>query len=199
MTIADTVTNLGHNPQEHEMLYHINYGGSLLENGSRLIAPFKQVAPRDPRSAEGIDQFPEYGPPQAGFVEQAYLYELVGKRGTRETTVLLRNTDGSQASVLTFSLKDFPCFTQWKNTAARADGYVTGLEPATNYPNPRRFERDKGRVITLKGGESRTTKLTIEALETKKAVKSAEKEIRALQKSVKAKVFPEPVARFSGS
>lgn len=199
MTITDTVTNLGQNPQEHEMLYHINYGGSLLENGSKLIAPFKQVAPRDPRSAEGIDQFPEYGPPQAGFVEQAYLYELVGKRGTRETTVLLRNADGSQASVLTFSLKDFPCFTQWKNTAARADGYVTGLEPATNYPNPRRFEREQGRVITLKGGESRTTELTIEALDTKKAVKAATKAIRELEKTVKGKVHAEPVARFSGS
>lgn len=198
VTITDRVTNLGRNPQEHEMLYHINYGETLLENGSRLIAPFKQVAPRDPRSAEGIDHFDHYGAPQAGFVEQAYLYELVGKRGSRTTMVMLRNADGSQASVLTFSLKDFPCFTQWKNTAAQADGYVTGLEPATNYPNPRRFERDKGRVITLKGGESRTTSLTIEALDNKKAIAEVEKEIRKLQKTVKGVVHPEPVGKFSG-
>lgn len=199
VTITDTVTNLGQNPQEHEMLYHINYGGTLLENGSRIVAPFKQVAPRDPRSAEGIQTFNKYGAPQAGFVEQAYLYELTGKRGSRETTVMLRNAAGSQASVLRYSLKDFPCFTQWKNTSAKADGYVTGLEPATNYPNPRRFEREKGRVLQLAGGESRTTEITIEALDTKKAISEVETEIRKLQKTVKGKVHPEPVNSLSGS
>lgn len=198
VTITDTVTNLGRNPQEHQMLYHINYGGTLLEKGSKLLAPFKQVAPRDPRSVEGVDLFDEYGSPQAGFVEQAYLYELAGKRGTRETIVMLRNTDRSQASVLRYSLNDFPCFTQWKNTAAKADGYVTGLEPATNYPNCRRFERDKGRVIQLAGGESRTTTILIEALDTKKAIREAEKEIRVLQKLAKPMVHREPMGRFSG-
>lgn len=197
LSITDSVTNLGHNPQEHEMLYHINYGASLLEKGARLLAPFKQVAPRDPRSAEGIQNFDTYDAPQPGFVEQAYFYELVGKRGSRETAVMLRNAAGNQASVLRYSLKDFPYFTQWKNTAALADGYVTGLEPSNSYPNPRRFEREKGRVLQLKGGETRSTQITIEALETKKAVKAVETEIRKLQKLAKGKVHPEPVSQFS--
>ena len=198
LTITDTVTNLGQNPQEHEMLYHINYGGSLLEKGSRIHAAFKQVAPRDLRSAEGIQTFDRYGAPQAGFVEQAYLYELVGKRGSGETKVMLCNASGNQASILSYSLKDFPCFTQWKNTAAKADGYVTGLEPATNYPNARRFEREHGRVLALKGGESRTTEITIEALDTTKAVTEAVAEIRKLQKTAKGEVHANPLSDFSG-
>ena len=197
MTIIDTVTNLGNNPQEHEMLYHINYGAPLLEKGSRMVAPFKQVAPRDPRSVEGIDTFDEYGAPQIGFVEQAYKYELAGKSGSRETMTMLRNATGDKASLLRFTLKDFPCFTLWKNTAGKADGYVTGLEPATSYPNSRRFEREKGRVITLAGGESRTTTLSIEALDTKKAIKAAEAEIKTLQKTAKAKVHRQPLSSFS--
>jgi len=198
MTIIDTVTNLGNNPQEHEMLYHINYGAPLLEKGSRMIAPFKQVAPRDSRSAAGIDTFDAYGAPQSGFVEQVYKYELAGKRGSRETMTMLRNGTGDKASLLRFTLKDFPCFTLWKNTAGMADGYVTGLEPATSYPNSRRFEREKGRVITLAGGESRTTTLSIETLDTKKAIKAAEAEIKTLQKTAKAKVHRQPLSSFSG-
>ena len=198
MTITDTVTNLGNNPQEHEMLYHINYGETLLEKGSRMLTPFKLVAPRDPRSAEGIDNFSEYGAAQIGLVEQAYYYEQVGKRGTKETLAMLCNAAGDQASVIRYSLDDFPCFTQWKNPAGKADGYVTGLEPATAYPNARRFEREKGRVITLAGGESRTTNITIEALDTKKAVSAAAAEIKKLQKTVKGKVQPQPLARLSG-
>ncbi|MFP4204264.1 MAG: aldose 1-epimerase family protein [Opitutales bacterium] len=198
LTITDTVTNIGDNPAEHELLYHINYGEPLLEKGSRMVAPFKEVAPRDPRSTEDIETFDQYGPPEAGFVEQAYLFELVGKRGSRETLSMLRNAAGNQAAVLRYSLKDFPCFTLWKNTAGKSDGYVTGLEPSTNFPNSRPFEREKGRVITLNGGESRSTKLTIESLGTKKAVQSAETEIKKLQNTVKPKVHPQPLARLSG-
>ncbi len=199
MTITDTVTNLGNNPVEHQMLYHINYGAPLLEEGARMVAPFKQVAPRDPRSQEGIATHDRYGASEPGFVEQAYLYELAGTRGKRETLALLRNAAGNQASLLRFSLKDFPCFTLWKNTAGTADGYVTGLEPATAYPNVRRFEREQKRVITLAGGESRTTEIRIETLESKKDVKAAEAEIAKLQKTAKGTVHPEPVPTLSGS
>lgn len=35
---------------------------------------------------------------------------------------ILRNAAGDKASLLRFSLKYFPCFTLWKNTAGNADG-----------------------------------------------------------------------------
>ncbi|MGA0333577.1 MAG: aldose 1-epimerase family protein [Kiritimatiellia bacterium] len=199
LSIQDTVTNLGDNPQEHEMLYHINYGPGLLEEGSRMLAPYRRVAPRDPRSSEGIDSFDAYGAPQVGFVEQAYLYELAGKGEKNETMALLRNAAGDRASLLRFSLLDFPCFTLWKNTAGKADGYVTGLEPATNYPNCRRFEREQGRVISLSGGESRTTMLRMEVLSSKEQVGDAEAEILELQNAVGGTVLSEPDPNLSGS
>lgn len=197
LSLTDTVTNLGDNPVEHQLLYHINYGETLLGKGARMLAPFKQVAPRDARSAEGIRTFDQYEAPEAGFVEQAYFFELAGKRGTRETMTLLRNAAGDRASLLRFSLKDLPCFTLWKNTAGRADGYVTGMEPCTSYPNPRPFERGKGRVLTLDGGGSRTTRIAVETLDTKTAVRAAETEIRKLRKLAKATVHPKPVPGFS--
>jgi len=199
LRIDDTVTNLGNNPTEHQMLYHINYGGPLLEKGARILAPFKQVAPRDAHSAEGIENFDQYGASQIGFVEQAYYYELAGKRGSRETMALLRNASGDKASLLRFSLNDFPCFTLWKNTAGKADGYVTGLEPATSFPNARKFERERGRVIQLKGGESRQTNLTIENFDTKTAIRAAEAEIKQLQKQVKPRVHQNPKRNFSST
>lgn len=96
-----------------------------------------------------------------------------------------------------FSLKDFPYFALWKNPAGMADGYVTGLEPATSYPNSRRFEREKGRVLNLAGGESRSTTFVLETLDTKKAIQAAEAEINKLQKAVKPKIHLKPIAHFS--
>ena len=57
---------------------------------------------------------------------------------------------------MTFALEQLPCFTLWKNTGALADGYVTGLEPGTGYPNPRQVERAAGRVPQLAPGETRS-------------------------------------------
>ena len=199
LSISDTVSNIGSNPAEHEILYHINYGKSILDKGAKLVAPFKQVAPRDPRSTEGIETFDEYGAPQIGFVEQAYLYELEGKQDSRETITMLRNAAGNEASLLRYSLKDFPCFTLWKNTASKIDGYVTGLEPATNYPNSRRYEREKGRVMTLAGGESRSTQIVIEVLDNVDAIKAVEAEIDAIQKTADGKVNKQPLDHFSAN
>ncbi|MFP4351944.1 MAG: aldose 1-epimerase family protein [Puniceicoccaceae bacterium] len=197
LDITDTVTNLGDNPVEHQLLYHINYGEPLLGKGARVLAPFKQVAPRDARSAEGVRTFDQYGAPEAGFVEQACFFELAGERGSGETMTLLRNAAGDRASLLRFSLKDLPCFTLWKNTAGRADGYVTGMEPGTSFPNPRPFERGKGRVPTLDGGGSRTVRLSVETLATKTAVRAAEIRIRKLRSTAESAVHPHPVPRLS--
>ena len=111
--------------------------------------------------------------------------------------ILLRNAKGNLGSAVSYSLKDFPCFTLWKNTAAQEDGYVTGLEPATAYPNPRKFERSKKRVLTLNGGESRSTSLLVEALDNRKAVRLAEAEIQSIQKNVKPIVHHQPTGKFS--
>ena len=80
-----------------------------------------------------------------------------------------------------FLKEQLPCFTLWKCTGARADGYVTGLEPATNYPNPRPFEKERGRVVTLAPGGRYVTETILEALDTREAVAAVEAEVRELQ------------------
>ena len=94
-----------------------------------------------------------YGPPQSGYVEQVYFLDLAAD-AEGQTEALLQNADGSRGASLQFSLKQLPYMTLWKNTSAEADGYVTGLEPATNYPNLRSTERKFGRVPLLEGQTS---------------------------------------------
>ena len=62
-----------------------------------------------------------------------------------------------------FNKNQLPCFTLWKNRQAECDGYVTGLEPAINFPNVKSFERQMGRVAVLAPGESRSYEVAIEA------------------------------------
>ena len=191
LTIHDRVTNLNRSPAELEMLYHCNYGEPILEEGGRVVAPFKSVAPRDPRAQEGIDTFDRIFKPTNGYVEQCYWYELAS-RPDGETCVLLRNKAGNLGSSLHFNLNELPAFTVWKNTASRENGYVTGLEPATNYPNEKRFEREQGRVVQLKGRQSYDISMTVAAHSTRAQVREVEQDIAKIQGRRKQKVHPTP-------
>lgn len=149
--ISDVVVNAGAQPQEFEMLYHANFGKPLLEAGARFLAPAERVTPYNARAAKDLATHNTYLGPTPGYIEQVYLFRpLADKDG--KTTILLHNKNGDRGASMTYALKELPYLTLWKNTGAEADGYVTGLEPGTNYPNRRVVERKAGRVPVLAPG-----------------------------------------------
>ncbi len=180
LVITDEVVNLKASPSEMELLYHCNFGPPFLDPGARLLAPDREVAPRDARAVEGIGHFDTYLEPTRGYVEQVYWHDLAADATTHQTLACLRNSAGDRAAVLRFDKRQLPYFTQWNNTAALEDGYVTGLEPGTNYPNARSFERERGRVVKIEPGKSYLSKLSIEIVTTRGQVEGIEREIQAL-------------------
>jgi hypothetical protein len=91
-----------------------------------------------------------------------------------------------------FNKRQLPCFTIWKNRQGAIDGYVTGLEPGTNYPNPKSFEKTHGRVVALAAGETRRFEIAIEAHDDAAAVKAAEQAVAAIQGNVKSEICDRP-------
>ena len=152
--VEDRVHNVGGSEQEFQLLYHVNYGAPLLEAGARFRAALKHVTPANAYSAEHIKQFDTYAAPTPGFAEQVYFMEPLAD-ATGRTTIMLNNAAADLGVSMNFALEQLPCLTLWKNTAAVADGYVTGLEPGTGYPKPRQVEREAGRVPRLAPGEER--------------------------------------------
>ncbi len=196
LTVFDEVTNLSGNPAELQLLYHINFGPPVLDPGAKVLAPVKAIVPRDARAAEGISDWDSYPNEQAGFSEQVYFFELLAD-GDGKTQVLLKNAHGTQGVSLRFSTNQLPYFTLWKNTPLAADGYVTGLEPGTNFPNPRSFEGQQNRVVKLKPGETIRFEIELDVLGDSKAVAGAEKAIAKLQGDTKSTVFSTPQAGWT--
>lgn len=189
--IQDEVKNRSGTPSEMQLLYHINFGPPLLEPGAQFVAPVQTVVPRDARAAEGIANWSEYGPPEPGSDEQVYFCRLLGNRDDR-TRVLLKNAAGDRGVSLDIPLAQLPCFTLWKNTVAGPDGYVTGLEPGTNFPNPRSFESSQGRVVSLPAGGSTSCELGLTVHRSEAEVAQAEEAIRALQAGGTPQIFDAP-------
>jgi hypothetical protein len=149
--IADAITNRGDNEQEYQILYHANYGRPLLEEGAQFLGPVGRVIPFNEHAAKSNDTYSRYAGPTPGFIEQVYcLMPLADSKG--RTLIALRNRAGDRAVSMAFSVTDLPYVTLWKNTPAEGEGYVTGLEPGTNFPNNRRVERKHGRVPKLVPG-----------------------------------------------
>lgn len=151
--LSDAVTNRGAQRQEFQMIYHTNFGPPLLEEGARFLAPVETVTPFNDHAASQVKQYDQYPGPKPGFVEQVYNIQPLTDRSGR-TLVMIRNKAADVAATLRFNTHELPYLTLWKNMAAQEDGYVTGIEPGTNYPNTRRIERKHGRVPSLSPGES---------------------------------------------
>lgn len=196
--VIDEVTNLGSGATELELLYHINVGRPFLDEGAKVAIPHRQVVPRDPRAAEGIDSYPTYLGPTAGYAEQAYFYEPIADAGGR-TIALLRNAAGDRGFSVEFSPAELPRFVTWKCTHPEADGYVTGLEPATNLPNPKSFERQQGRVISLPSGQTYRSSFRIRIDDTTSGVREVESRIAAIQGSTAPTIHRTPQKGWSPS
>ena len=193
---TDTVTNRSARPTSMQLLYHVNLGPPLLGAGSAVVAAIDELAPRDTTAAADVPTWNRSDAPRAGRGEDVH-FARVRPDATGLASALLVAPDGTQAAGLSWQADTLPCFALWKNQGALADGYVTGLEPATNYPNPRSFEQAQGRVVSLGPGESVRFDLALEHLagERLAAARAAIAFLAAAPPTIHAQPRPEWSAR----
>ncbi len=191
LTITDTITNLSAEPGELELLYHVNFGVPLVGAGARLLLPVKKLAPRDAASAAELPEWNVYKPSSPGLPEAALYFDLAADAQGR-TQAVLCGAGGDCGVSLKFNKNQLPCFTLWKNRQAECDGYVTGLEPAINFPNVKSFERQMGRVAVLAPGQSRSYEVAIEAHGDAAGVQAAAAAVSALQAAVAPEICSGP-------
>lgn len=187
----DAVTNHGAFEQEFQLIYHANHGGPLLEQGAAFVAPLQRVTPFNDHAAKDVKRFDQYAGPTKGFVEQVYLLLPRADEAGR-TTIMLRNAAGDKAVSMSWPVEQLPYLTLWKNLAAEADGYVTGLEPATGFPNHRSVERAAGRVPKLGPGQTRRFSLEVGLHDGRESIAELAERIAAIQGGEPATVDSAP-------
>lgn len=194
---TDEVENIGGRDATMQMLYHFNIGQPLLRAYARITAPVARVAPLTKVAAdEGIDTWNIMPPPRPSSAEQVYVLDLAAD-ATGDTRVLVSGLNDDAAVSLRFNKRTLPCLTVWRNTLAEADGYVLGIEPGTNYPNPRTFEKQHGRVVTLKPGEKWLGAVTATWHTSGQTIADEEAAIRAIQADRPSEKMKTPVSNWS--
>lgn len=191
--IDDTVENQGALDQEFQVIYHANFGAPLLEENARVHAAVGSLSPMNDHAAKSLADYSVYKGPTAGFVEEVYLVEPLSDRGGK-TLAVLQNAKGDRGASVSWSTKQLPYLTLWKNTAAEEDGYVTGIEPATGYPFNRKIEREAGRVPKLAPGESRRFTLDFGLHRGTEEVQAAINAVMKIQRTQEPVIHQEPPA-----
>src|SRR5690606_8518263 len=149
------------------------------------------------RAAEDIDSWDEYLGPTAGYAEQVYFFDpLSDEQGWARA--LLHNREANLGVSVAFNREQLPCLSQWKCTQPEADGYVTGIEPGTNFPNFKSLERTRGRVISLEAGASYQTELRVAVHPTADAVRAVAEWIARQQTDVEPVVHARPTQPLAG-
>ena len=189
--LLDDVTNELSTTAQMQLLYHINVGSPVLGEGAEVHAAVDSIAPRDALSASEIETWHEMGPPESGYQERVY-YARLRSDESHLASAMLRSPGGERGLAVTFNTAHLTRFNIWKNTAAESDGYVMGLEPATNFPNERSFESDQGRVVSIAPGDTVSFRVTLHPLTDSESVEAMSARISDLQGEQPPEVHAQP-------
>ena len=153
------------------------------------------MIPTNAHAATDIANWNVFAPPQAGYVEQCYFLDLAAD-GDGRALVVLHDAEARRGIALDFSTASLPCFTLWKNTVATPDGYVAGIEPSTDLPNPRDFERAQGRLMRLEPGETWSTSIDLIGLTNPSEVAEAVDRVAAIHPADSVQLCESPLPEY---
>ena len=121
--LEDTLVNRGYREEDYCLLYHVNLGYPLLDDGARILADVAECRPRTPWSAACADAAFTATEPVPCQEENCYFLRL------KNPIVTVANERMGRAFTLAYDPNTLPCFTLWKSMAS--GDYAVGLEPCT--------------------------------------------------------------------
>ena len=123
VSFEDTLVNESFRDEEYCLLYHVNVGYPMLDDGARVVADVVKCDSRTPWAKENEDTKYDISEPVPNEEETCYFLKL----GTPE--VALFNEKIGKKFTVSYSKDTLPCFVEWKSMAS--GDYALGLEPCT--------------------------------------------------------------------
>lgn len=165
--IHDVVTNEGFKNTGLMLLYHCNIGWPAVDKDSEIIAPSRQVAPRDAVAQQGKEHWNRMEAPTHGYAEKVYYHDMAPAPDGAVTVAMVNDEikKGEGFGVyLKYNKKELPRFVQWKQMGEQ--DYVVGFEPCNCGVEGRQVDEELGLIEFLKPGAQREVHLEFGPLTT---------------------------------
>ncbi|MDV6330388.1 aldose 1-epimerase family protein [Asticcacaulis sp. 201] len=178
--LHDRVVNHGFYRTPHMYCYHINVGHPVLAEGSRYVAPVRDViwashAGDDYRKqAVGYRRLPA---PKMNFHEQVWQHDMQTDADGRVNVALVNEAIGFGFEVEVLK-SQFPAMYEWQNL--QAGHYALGIEPSSNHVFGKPFAKARDELIWLEHGDERRYGSVFRILPDDRAVADAVARIEAV-------------------
>ena len=123
VTLEDTLVNEGYKTEEYCLLYHINVGYPMLDDGVKVIADVESYTPRTAWAKQNEATMYEMNASTPNQEETCYFLNL------KKPEITLVNEKNGKEFTVSYSGDTLPCFVEWKSMAS--GDYALGLEPCT--------------------------------------------------------------------
>lgn len=181
--IEDEVSNDGFTPSALLILYHINVGFPIVDEGARLLSAASSVVARDAVAAPGLATHDRFEAPIPTYKEQVFFHEMLSDaKGIVRVAISAPKRGKAErlAFVVEYPKAQMPMFSEWKQVGA--GNYVVGLEPGNCSVLGRANERKQGRLRMLKPCERRRFELTLRVLEGAAEIRALEARLARLKR-----------------
>ncbi len=125
-------------------MYHINFGFPFLDEGLELNIPKGKIIPRNPCSADFIDERLSITLPEDNMPDHCFFHLLK----ERDVRVDLKNKNLGIKASISYNGETLPFLVQWKSMCS--GNYVLGIEPGTSMIRGRKAELEDGYNRTIK-------------------------------------------------
>lgn len=167
ISVQDEVVNRGNENVPHMLLYHINFGWPLIDEGTEILWKGSWISPTPDSRQKIFKEGSSYRvcpPPMeshSGSGEDVAFIDIHAD-GNGQSNCGLYNKKLQLALAVRFPKKQLPWLTNWQHWGKNE--YVTALEPATNPPIGQKKARKEGNLIFLEPGERRSYSLDVEVI-----------------------------------
>jgi Domain of unknown function (DUF4432) len=194
--LQDRVINRGFAKTPHMFFYHVNLGYPIIDEGSRYLAPIREViwALHEDQGldAQGVG-YRRCPAPMFGFAEQVWEHDMAADAAGHVPVAVVNDRIGFGIQIET--RKDqLPCSYEWQNF--QAGHYVVGAEPSTHHVKGNNFARERGEMIWLEAGEERHYDTSFRVLDGANEIARAEARISGIAKQPDHD-YPPPSKNFA--
>lgn len=164
VAIIDRVVNNGFRPTPHMLMYHVNFGYPLLDEGAELLLPREYPAipgAAATRARMAMQPGPALAPAADELLDMYIPPDREASPNMYSCGVINDRLRGGLALEVTYDPATLPYLQVWRNLSEGI--YVLALEPGT-HPAKRRAELEQsGAIAHLQPGQAVDYRLTLEA------------------------------------
>ena len=152
VTLEDTLINEGYKAEEYCLLYHINVGYPMLDDGAKIVADVEGYTPRTEWAKQNEATMYETSAAVPNQEETCYFLKM------NKPAISLVNEKIGKKFTVAYSGDTLPHFIEWKSMAS--GDYAVGLEPCTTELD----DKFKYRVLNAKSEEKFTVIITVDGI-----------------------------------